>query len=95
MWRPRCSEKSQHECRAIIHESSRTLSIEKSGYDNGWENVFGGYSREGAAGFFLSKITSPQLTALRIVDFVTFRLRWITPNHLPYLIWHRVTVFVA
>lgn len=42
-----------------------------------------------------SKITSPQLTALRLVGLKTLRLRWITPNHLPYLVWHRDKVFVA
>jgi putative restriction endonuclease len=44
---------------------------------------------------FSSKLGSPQLTDLRIVDFTTLRLRWITPNHIPYLVWHRDRVFVA
>jgi hypothetical protein len=35
------------------------------------------------------KVGIPQLTALRMPDFNNLRLRWITPNHLPYLVWHR------
>jgi putative restriction endonuclease len=42
-----------------------------------------------------SKIGNSQLTALRLEGFQTLRLRWITPNHLPYLIWHRQEVFGA
>jgi predicted restriction endonuclease len=39
------------------------------------------------------KVGIPQLTALRMPDFNNLRLRWITPNHLPYLVWHRDRVF--
>ncbi|MFM2199237.1 MAG: hypothetical protein RLZZ505_2669 [Verrucomicrobiota bacterium] len=42
-----------------------------------------------------SKVGNSQLTALRLAGFQTFRLRWITPNHLPYLVWHRNQVFGA
>ena len=42
-----------------------------------------------------AKVGNPQLTALRMPDFNNLRLRWITPNHLPYLVWHRDMIFEA
>lgn len=40
-----------------------------------------------------SRITNEQLASLRLPDLKVLRLRWITPNHLPYLVWHRDKVF--
>lgn len=39
------------------------------------------------------QITASHLAALRLFDPTTLHLRWITPNHLPYLAWHQNYVF--
>lgn len=42
-----------------------------------------------------SKVSAQQLTSLRLSDLAKLQLRWITPNHLPYLVWHRGKVFTT
>jgi hypothetical protein len=40
-----------------------------------------------------SGISVEQLGSLRLSNSEPLRLRWITPNHMPYLVWHRGMVF--
>lgn len=40
-----------------------------------------------------SKVGASQLESLRLWDWETLRLRWITTQHYPYLAWHRDRVF--